>query len=355
MSTSLNSSAAAIAGVHRRTSKGRVYYYHRKTGTRLSDDPSCHAAEVAALDAVAPRAAALSVKTLGGLIAAYKRSPEFAALAPDTAASYNRAFNAVADIADQPVTEFNARHLLTLRDAIYQTNGRWLANMAITVLSVVFGWAVPRGYAELNHAAGVPKVRRPRNLGVANPAWTAAEVEAALAAAKGGVRKGIALAFYTGMRVKDVVACRRDEWKGDRIERQSSKPGVPVTYYVVKRLAAILSEPPLSSRRRPCVSVADTLVVNRDGKPFTRGGFKVSFAALKTRLTKAGKVAPGRTFHGLRKSLGKDAAELGFSENDIAGALGHTNPASARPYTIEARQRHAAERVMRALERRGKR
>ncbi|WP_395711151.1 hypothetical protein [Reyranella sp.] len=69
----------------------------------------------------------------------------------------------------------------------------------------------------------------------------------------------------------------------------------------------------------------------------------------------AGSLRPGRTFHGLRKSLGRDAADLGFSENDIAGALGQTSPASARPYTVEAKQRSAAKRVMRALEKPGKR
>jgi hypothetical protein len=58
------------------------------------------------------------------------------------------------------------------------------------------------------------------------------------------------------------------------------------------------------------------------------------------------------TFHGLRKSLGKAAADLGFSENDIAGALGQINPASARPYTIEAARRKGAQRVFKALSKR---
>jgi integrase len=53
----------------------------------------------------------------------------------------------------------------------------------------------------------------------------------------------------------------------------------------------------------------------------------------------------GLTFHGLRKSVGKDAADLGFSQNDIAGALGHSNPASARLYTIEAAREKGARRV----------
>jgi len=47
--------------------------------------------------------------------------------------------------------------------------------------------------------------------------------------------------------------------------------------------------------------------------------------------------------------LGKRAADMGMSENDIAGALGQTNPASSRPYTIEAARTQGARRVFKAL------
>jgi integrase len=349
MTSPTKSTATTLPGVQAmRAANGRVYYYHRKTRTRLSDDPVKRAAEVAALNASAPpRPEVLSVRTLGGVIEAYKRSPEFAALSPDTVVCYQRAFDAVADWRGKSVAAFDAKSVLTLRDNLYADRGRWLANMTVAVLSVVFGWAIPRGLADTNPAAGVPKIRRPRGQGVANPGWSAAEVDAMLELATHGMRKGVALAYYTGMRLKDVVETRRDEWKGQRIERRSSKPGVPVVYYVVKRLAAILAEPD--------VKPGEYLVVTLAGRPFTRDGFKTNFIKLKDQLLADGKLAPGRTFHGLRKSLGKDAAELGFSENDIAGALGQTSPASARPYTVEAKQRLAAERVMRALERRGKR
>jgi hypothetical protein len=73
---------------------------------------------------------------------------------------------------------------------------------------------------------------------------------------------------------------------------------------------------------------------------------------VKRDLVEAGTIRPGLTFHGLRKSLGKAAADAGFSENDIAGALGQTNPASARPYTIEAARTKGAARVFKALAKR---
>jgi integrase len=340
-----------IKGVHRRTSKGRVYHYHRASGTRLRSEPGtdAFAAEVAALNAaVPPRPAALPVSTLGGLIVEYKRSPEFAALAPDTVKSYQRAFNALADVAGNRAELFTPAVILTIRDGLYRKHGRWLANMVVAVLSVVLGWGVPRGHVASNAAAGVPKVRRARGAGVANPSWTAGEVAAMLDLAKGGMRKGVALAYYTGMRLKDVVEARVEDRRADgTIERTSSKPGVQITVFEAKRLSAILDEAP--------ASVSGYIVETQTGTPFTRDGFQSNFHKLKAVLVKAGALRPGRTFHGLRKSLGRDAAEAGFSENDIAGALGQTSPASARPYTVEARQRAAAKKVMRALERRGKR
>ena len=80
--------------------------------------------------------------------------------------------------------------------------------MVVSVLSVVLGWGVPRGLTDSNAAAGVPKIRRPRSTPVANRAWTVSEIDAALEAATGGLRKAIALAYYAGLRKKDVVELR---------------------------------------------------------------------------------------------------------------------------------------------------
>ncbi len=98
--------------------------------------------------------------------------------------------------------------------------------------------------------------------------------------------------------------------------------------------------------------VGATLVVNRLGKPYTRDGLDSVFEKLKVDLVREKLIRSGLTFHGLRKSLGKRAADAGFSELDIAAALGHSNPASSRPYTIEAARKSGARRVIRALDKR---
>jgi len=344
--------AIKLPGIHRKVAKGRVYYYHARSGARIKANPDDYAAfvaEVAALDAaLPPKQEVQLVSTLGGLIAAYKKSPEWQALAPDTHKSYNRAFDAVRVIDAIPVTKLDQPSVIRIRDNVYAKNGRWLGNQVVAVLSIVLGWGVPRGHVRLNAAQGVPKIRRNRSLGVANKAWLADEVYAALGAAPSpGIRKGIALAYYTGMRKKDVVAVPAAARASGEINIHSSKPGEALSVFEAKRLSAILDEPD------SCEGL--TLVRNLDGRPYSRDGFDTMFDKLKRKLVKEGKIRPGLTFHGLRKSLGRDAAALGFSENDIAGALGQKNPASARPYTIEHQQRDAAKRVIEALEQKGKR
>lgn len=337
-----------VRHVNRVTAKGRVYYYHRPTGKRIKADPNdaaAFAAEVAALN-VGIRSADAETKpdTVGGLIAAYKRSPQFLELAADTTKSYLRGFDAWQPVDGMPVSQLDQPFVLAIQEKIYRRRGRWLANMAVTVLSIVLGWGVPRGFVTSNVAAGVPKIRRRKGALTPNRAWTAAEVDAALRASSGGLRKAIALAYYAGLRKKDVVELPRSARavKGV-IETTQSKTGRELSMFEARRLRTILDAPDAVP--------GETVVVNTMGKPYTRDGLDSVFDKVKRDLLKAGVVRAGLTFHGLRKSLGKRAADAGMSENDIAAALGHSNPASARVYTTEAAQRSGAERVIRALDR----
>ena len=341
-----------VSGARRVISKGKPYYYHRATGERIKADPADHAAfkaEVERLNAtVAAPEQPKPTRSVGGLIQAYKGSPEWEILAADTHKAYNRVFDAIIDLDTEPARNLNQARILKIRDSIYQTNGRWLANQTVAVMSVVLGWSVPRGLVTTNAAKGVPKIRRSRSAGVANKAWYGAEVRVLLDRTKGGLRKAVALAYYGGLRKKDCVEVAAAERTGSGwLELVSSKPGRMISIFEAKRLTQILDEKDGTE--------GDTLVRNLKGEAYTRDGLDTLFHRLKKELVEEGLIRPGLTFHGLRKSLGKDAADMAMGENAIAGALGQANPASARPYTVEHAQREASRKVIRALERRGKR
>jgi integrase len=128
------------------------------------------------------------------------------------------------------------------------------------------------------------------------------------------------------------------------IATTQSKTGHELSVFEARRLKTLLD----AKDDKP----GETIVVNSLGKPYTRDGLDSVFDKLKRDLVKAKAIRPGLTFHGLRKSLGKRAADAGFSELDIAAALGHSSPASSRPYTIEAARTSGARRVIRALDKR---
>ena len=351
-----------------RAKSGEVYRYHRGTGRRLKANPDTHLQafleEVKALDAqTAAPPPAEKPGTLGALFVLYKASPEFTQLKPASKIGYQRAIDALKSQHDKPLFEIDQPYILELRDEVFDARGRWLANMVVKTLSVVLGWGVPRGHVTANAAKGVPKVRRPTGAGVPNKAWRPAEFDALVKAThllKGGgsgLRKAVALAYYGGMRKADVVRVPKAARIGGSINLDMiEKNGRQLTIFEAKRLTAILNEPDDIQMGRAAKAngrkVGSTLVLNRLGQPYTEDGLDSSFDRIKRELVAAGKIRPGLTFHGLRKSLGKAAADAGFSENDIAGALGQTNPASARTYTVEAARTKGAARVFRALAKR---
>ncbi|MBL8582818.1 MAG: tyrosine-type recombinase/integrase [Rhizobiaceae bacterium] len=333
-----------VRGVNRVTAKGRTYYYHRATGKRIEADPNDaakFAAEVAALDAAKPPKPEGKPGELGQVIVAYKRSPKWLELKPDTQKSYQRAFDALKSLDAMPVGTMTQADVLGIQERIYRKHRRWLANMVVKALSIVLGWAVPRGIVTTNVAKGVLMIRR-RTGEVANKAWTPKEADILLKRASGGLRKAIALAYFAGFRKKDCVELPRTARARGQIETTQSKTGHDLTVFEVRRLKAILD----AKDKKP----GSTIVVNESGKPYTRDGLDSVFDKLKRELVEEGLIRKGLTFHGLRKSLGKAAADLGLSENDIAAALGHRNPASARVYTIEAQQKAGARRVSRAMD-----
>lgn len=345
-----------IGGIKLVRANGAVYRYHRATGRRIKANPETHPQafldEVKALEAmVAAKAAKPDPKpgALGGLLALYRASPEFTQLAPATRVGYQRAMNALKSLDAKPLHTIDQPWVLATRDIVFEKRGRWLANMVVKMLSIVLGWGVPRGIVKTNAAAGVPMIRRPKNKGVANKSWTPREVDAALKHTAGGLRKAIALAYYAGLRKIDVVAVPKASRSGGSIAMDMiSKSGRELGIFEAKRLTAILDEKDALPKGR---TAGATLVLNTMGQPYTSDGLDSVFDKAKRELVEAGAIRPGLTFHGLRKSLGKRAADAGFSELDIAAALGQANPASSRVYTLESAREKGAKRVFKALSR----
>jgi integrase len=117
------------------------------------------------------------------------------------------------------------------------------------------------------------------------------------------------------------------------IATTQSKTGHELSIFEARRRTAILN----ATDDKP----SEWVVTSSLGKPYTRDGLDSAFDQLKLDLVKTKTIRAGLTFHGLRKSLGKRAADAGFSELNIAAALGHSSPASSRPYKQKRPARRA--------------
>ena len=137
-------------------------------------------------------------------------------------------------------------------------------------------------------------------------------------AARGGLRKAIALAYYGGLRKKDCVEVERAARAQGQINLAQSKTGSDLTLFEAKRLKDVLDEPD----KVP----GSTIVVNARGEPYTRDGLDSVFDQLKRGLVDKKLIRAGLTFHGLRKSLGKRAAERASVRTTSRLLLGMPTP-----------------------------
>src|SRR5258707_819898 len=104
-----------IKGLKRYRSKGIEYVYHRATGTRIMSVPGTpeFLAEVAKC---AKKKTSTVPDTLGGLIGAYKTSPEFLTKKPRTKADYEKVFDYLKPISAMPLKEFTPKIAVGIRD-----------------------------------------------------------------------------------------------------------------------------------------------------------------------------------------------------------------------------------------------
>src|SRR5690606_29323570 len=116
------------------------------------------------------------------LINRYKAHPAFTDLARRTQADYQRCFDYLKPIADTPLARFTPPLVVKIRDKAAEKMGRKWGNYTKTVLSVVFGWGVERGYMASNPAFKIKGIRKPKGAPEANRPWSDAEREAVEAA-----------------------------------------------------------------------------------------------------------------------------------------------------------------------------
>lgn len=324
-----------LKGVKRVRAKGKVYFYHRKTMTRLPGKPG--SAEFIAKLQELERGKGAKAGTLGGLISAYRASPEYLGLAGKTKLTHQRNFEILRPADAMPLAVADEEWLYALRDKLATDHGWASVNKLLETLQRVFSWGVERRRVKVNPVAGVKRLRRPRDAPRRNRPPTEAEFETLLAEAKPPLRMAIMLAAYIGLRQGDVAKAAWSCYDGETFEMRTSKTGALVRVPVYSRLKAELDATP----RR-----AMTIVVGALGRPWASGGLRAEFFHLTRRLRAEGRVGEGLSFHGLRHLLATEIINAGGTSHAARSVLGHSQPGMTERYARQFdRQKLAADAI----------
>lgn len=329
-------------GVRTVKAGGRVYYYHRATGTRLPDDPASPEFAAAYEAAIAGDRKNAKAGTIGALIVDYKRTPKFRALGKDTRAYYDRMLEFLAPFENLPIADLRRRQVIKLRDAIAIRSGDSTANHFVSVVSVLMKYAIRMEWRESNPTAEIDVIK-----GGSYARWPDLAIDYALTPGNlpEQFRRACWLALYTGQREGDCCRMRWDDIRDGCIHVRQAKTGAELWIPIHPALAAEIATWPrdavtilTTSRGTPWADKSFSAAVSREFQRKTEEGY-----AIHTALS-------GLVFHGLRKAAAARLAEAGCSAKEIAAVTGHRSLAMVELYTRQAEQKHLATAAIHRLD-----
>jgi integrase len=276
--------------------------------------------------------------SIGALIEAHRRSPEWLALAHNTRRKCEIYLRPLEPAWDSPVAVLRRRFALHLRDHIAEARGPAAANAFVSSVSRLLSWAVEREMLEIN-----PLARVKRLPGGHFRAWTEAEYVRALPALPEPLRRAAILARHTGQRHGDLIAMRWSQFDGRSLRLVQRKTGAPLVVPATDTLRAELE----SWRSGPVAPMPErTILVTPRGLPWRHEHLCASFTAAVAQIDPA---FAGLGLHGLRKLAASSLAEAGCSVHEIAAITGHSTLGMVALYTRSADQKRLAEAAMKRL------
>lgn len=308
-----------IKGLHRKVAKGKEYFYFN-TGQKKDGKPILtplpHVSHpdfarklMAAQSARTKRTVVQDVRTFEWLVNAYQNSAEWRKLAHKSKLNYARHLGYATDLfrngAGQswPLGVVKAEHLVTLRDRYSDRPGT--ANACVRAVGSLYAWAKKAGrrYVTENIAHEVEE----EELGE-HQKWPEHLIDEALA--DPAMRLPVALLYFTGQRIGDVVKMGKANLSNGVLSLTQQKTKTKLRIALHRQLASIIEQdaPP----------DALLFLVNDKGRPLTESG-------LRQRIQKWAKerghhVVP----HGLRKNAAIALAEAGCSTAEIESITGQS-------------------------------
>lgn len=320
--------------LNRYTVRSREFAYYRRDGRNIRIDGDPETAEW--LDSYnrihAGFERASTSGSLAELIDRYLASPEFRDKAPRTRHDYERMLAILdRDYGHLWVADMPRQFVYRLRDKYAATPRK--ANYLIAVLSILFNFAVERGWRDDNPMHGF-KGRLKEGPG--HRPWTMEEVKGFLEAAPLPIYRAAMVGLCTGQRQGDVLRMLWSQYDGEAIEVTQGKTGERLWIPAHRDLKTMLDG---------MEKTAAVILTTTTGLAWNAGHFKKEF-----RLAVRAAGVEGLVFHGLRKTATAMLADAGCTDREIMDITGHRTAQMVSLYVRGSQRKKRARAAIKKLE-----
>lgn len=243
----------------------------------------------------------------------YQQSPEFKALSPKWQSVCSRRLEHIVEKM-RPATygDFNQRWIRSEFYALRDTmkNKPAAADQTMKVLARLLEWAYDRGIIEYNHAQRIGRLKP--HASRAEILWTAEQRDAFLKHAGPDLAAAFTVAYYTALRISDLVAVKWSDFDGNWLVVRTSKTGA-VVHLPVYMLAPLAET--IDGLSRCC----DYMLSTEHAHPW-------SVINLSKRAQKCYAAAgiKGMHWHDLRGTAATELANAGATELEVKAIIGHS-------------------------------
>lgn len=343
------------AGINAVVAKGKRYFYHRASKTRIEGiTEAADGRLVATKDVLAiieqlsrPEAAPIP-GTVGALFVAWRASADFQGNAYRTRCDYEDVMEWIAPAKlapgqkprwrDKPIRWVTPGRIFALMEKAHEKKKRRFANYVRSVLGSAYRWAYLQDWVEIIPTRDVPTYKRPSDTQDVNLPWTPAERIAFWKRIEGKphLRLPHMIGVLVGLREIDVVNLPLTAWDGELLHWKTSKSGVRQS---VRPAPVLKAELDAAIARRSAAGgnvLPMFLCLNSRGLKWTVDGFRASYFKELAKAQAAGELGAHKGFHSHRHGIGNTLAAAKVGHAGIKAALANKTAASVEHYIAHA-------------------
>ncbi|HEV8491705.1 MAG TPA: tyrosine-type recombinase/integrase [Candidatus Angelobacter sp.] len=266
-------------------------------------------------------------ETVGDVLAAWQRSPEWNALASVTQRHYSTYIRPLLGMESVAAHKIERRQIVDIRNALVEARGPGAATAFVRAASALFGWAVENGWLKTT-----PTLRMKRLSGGHLPTWTQQDLDLALAHLPEHLRRPVVLAAYSGQRRGDLVRLPWSAYDGKSLRLKQQKTGAALVVPCHPLLVGELD-------RWRAEAKSTMILANKFGRPWRPNNLTKQ---LQMALADIPGFQRGANIHGLRKLAAVRLAEAGCTLHEIGAITGHKSLAMIQLYTAATDQERLA-------------